>query len=426
MAIVTVLAAAGGGSWWYVSSRPAPPPAGAQVVAKRGTFPIPITEMGTFAAKESIALQIQPEVFQGQLTITKVKDAGTAVKKGDVLLEVDTKEYERQLSQTEIEEQTAKNDVVQATSDLNIQLIDNRINLEKAKSEYEAMVITLKKWREIESPKAIKEAQAKIRESENALEEAKRSLEVLKKMKEEELVAEAEVKKAELVETRAETDLEFSRLALQLLQEYDHPLQLSRLENSVRDAKSLLDGRESATQALLLQKESAKLRAESALREKTAYLEKLRHDLQKLILTAPVDGILLYGDPEQMRWGNQMKIAVGEKVWAQVPLLTIPDLSAFKVNMAVAEADVNKILPGMTAVIRPEAIPELSMAAVVLKVSTVSTNSRPWDESSTGKFDVELDLKGVDPRLKPGMKCKVEIVTDEVKDAIHVPVDAVF
>lgn len=424
MAILGVLAAAGGGSWWYVKTRPEPAPAGAQATAKRGTFPILVTETGTFAAKESKALQVEPEVFQGQLTIVKVTEAGAVVKKDDVLMEMDTSEILRQIGQAETEEQAAQNDVVQAKSDLDIQLIDNAIKLEQAKSDYESVQLSLRKWRELEAPKAIKEAEARIRESENALEEATRGLEVLKTMQAEELVAEAEVKKAALAEEKARTELEFNHLSLKLLKEYDHPLEKGRKENLVRDAKSYLDGRAAANDALKLQKESGLLRAEGSLREKRSHLAKLRGDVEKFVLKAPVDGILLYGDPQQ-RW-NQIKIAVGEKVWAHHTLLTIPDLSAFKVSMSVAETDVNKIQTGMAATIRPEAIPGLVIPATVRKVSSVSVNSRPWDESSTGKFEVEMDLGGIDPRVKPGMKCKVEIVTDEVKDAVHVPVDAVF
>jgi len=395
-----------------------------QTTARRGTFAISVTESGTFAAKESKALQVEPEVFQGQLTIVKVLEAGSAVKKDDVLMELDTSEIERQIAQSMTEQQAAQNDVVQAKSDMEIQLIENAIKLEQAKSDYDSVQLSLRKWLELEAPKAIKEAEARIRETDNALEEAARGLEVLKTMQAEELVAEAEVKKAALAEEKVRTELEFNHLSLKLLKEYDHPLEKSRKENLVRDAKSYLDGRAAANEALKLQKESALLRAEGALREKTSHLEKLQLDVAKFVLRAPVDGILLYGDPEQ-RW-NQIKIAVGEKVWPHHTLLTIPDLSAFKVSMSVAESDVNKIRPGMPATIRPEAIPGLLIPATVKNVSSVSVNSRPWDESSTGKFEVEMDLGAIDVRVKPGMKCKVEILTDEVKDAVHVPVDGVF
>ncbi len=423
---LAVAAAAGGGGWWFLRDSAAPAVEGASALVKTGGFKVSITELGTFSAKDSMVLQVQPEVFGGTLSITKLVEAGAAVKKGDVLMEFDLTEIQRQLSQAEIELQAARNDVVQATSDLKIQEVDNRINLERATYDQNAAIMALKKWNELEAPKAIQEAQAKITDGENALEDAQTNIDLLKKMKEEDLVADAEVRRGELALQKAKTEQEFNRLALKLLRDYDHPLQIGRLENAVRDAASLLEGRESATAALLAQKESAVLRAESSLHEKESQQEKLKADLEKLKLTAPVDGILLYGDPDRNYWGNESKIAVGEKVNAQTPLLTIPDMSALKVKLSVVEADVNKVKPEMTATVKPEAIPDLSMKAVVKKISAVTSNNRGWDEGSSGKFEVNLDLEGLDARLKPGMKCKVEITVDEVTGALYVPLDAVF
>ena len=47
-------------------------------------------------------------------------------------------------------------------------------------------------------------------------------------------------------------------------------------------------------------------------------------------------------------------------------------------------------------------------------------------DPTRSKFEVEIGVEGVDPRLKPGMKGRVEIAVDEVKNALHVPLDAVF
>jgi multidrug efflux pump subunit AcrA (membrane-fusion protein) len=47
-------------------------------------------------------------------------------------------------------------------------------------------------------------------------------------------------------------------------------------------------------------------------------------------------------------------------------------------------------------------------------------------DPSRSKFEVEVAVEGVDPRLKPGMKGKVEIAVDEPKGVLHVPLDAVF
>jgi HlyD family secretion protein len=418
----------GGGAWWAWPAPPAGSATGATAAAKRGDFKITVVEQGAFAAKDSAEIKVQMEGFHNQLTITKVADSGVAVKKGDVVLELDASELLQQKSQAEVEVQTATNDVVQATQDLNIQLLQNRIDLERAQYNYDAAVLKLKKYRDLEAPKLIKEAEAKIRDAVNAKEEMATNHKFLLDMKKEDLVSEAEVKRAELASKKAESDLEIAQLALQLMKQFEHPLEHKRLENEVMDTKSFLDGKKSATEALSAQKRSALLRAESALKQKQGQLEKLARDLEHTLIRAPVDGIVLYGDASQPHgWYQQVKVAVGEKVNPHFTLLTIPDLSAFKVRLGVSEADVNKVRAGQGVIIRPEALPDAVLRGVIKSVGTVPSPRDDWTSDPTrSKFEVEITVDGIDPRLKPGMKGRVEIAVDEVKGAVHVPLDAVF
>ncbi len=421
------LAAAGGVAWWLWPAKAPPHESGGNAAAVRGDFPIVIVEQGTFAAHRSIELRIAPEAYTGQLTITQVTPAGTAVKTGDVVLECDKAELERLIAQAEVDLQAARNDVVQATEDLNIQLLQNRIDLERASYDNEAAQMNLKKWEELQAPKEIKEAEARIAEARNALDEATTNHRVLVEMRKKDLVSEAELKRAELAMKKAETDLELSTLALQLMRGYTHPLETKRLRNEVRDRKSWLDGKKGATEAQAAQKRSALLRAESALKEKQERLAKLKRDHERLTVRAPVDGIVLHGDLDNRWWRQEDKLLVGEKAQPHQTLMTIPDLSSLKVKVGIAEADVNKVKPGMEATVRPEAMPDLVMKASVRVISTVVTRAGFWEsDGGRSKFDAELDLEGTDPRLKPGMKCKVEISVDRVTDALHVPLDAVF
>jgi HlyD family secretion protein len=417
----------GGGAWWAWPGAPAGPASGATAVVKRGDFRITVAEQGAFAAKNSVQLKVQMEAFFNQLTITKVAESGLAVKKGDIVLELDATELLLLKAQADVDVQTTTNDVVQATQDLNIQLLQNRIDLERAQYNYDAAQLKLKKYVELEAPKLVKEVEAKIRDAANAQEEASTNHKFLLDMRKEDLVSEAEVRRADLLAKKAESDLELAKLALQLMKQFEHPLERKRLENEVQDTRSFLDGQKSATESKTAQKRSALLRAESALKQKKDHHEKLGRDLERTVLKSPTDGIVLYGDPNQPYYNQQFKVAVGEKVNAHFTLLTIPDLSSFKVKLRVNEAEVNKVRAGLPVLIRPEAIPDIVMNGRVKSVGTVPSPRDDWMADPTrSKFDVEIEVDGVDPRLKPGMKSRVEIAVDEVKGVLHVPLDAVF
>jgi hypothetical protein len=90
------LPAAAALAWWlWPSAAPTAHSSGGHAAVKRGDFPITIVEQGTFAARQSMQLRIAPEAYMGQLTITQVCSAGTAVRKDDVVLECDKAEISR-------------------------------------------------------------------------------------------------------------------------------------------------------------------------------------------------------------------------------------------------------------------------------------------------------------------------------------------
>jgi len=418
----------GGGAWWVWPAPPAGPAAGATAVVRRGDFKINVVEQGAFTAKESVQIKVQMESYHNQLTITKVSDPGAHVKKGDVVLELDASEIIQMKAQAEVDVQTTSNDVVQATQELNIQEIKTRIEMERAQYDVDSAELKLKKFIELEGPKAIKEAESKIRDSLNNRDEMAQNHKFLLDMKKEDLVSEAEVKRAEIASKKAEGDLEIAQLALQLTQKFEQPLELQRLRNVFADTKSFQASKKGEMGALTAQKRSALLRAESALKQKQTLLDKITLDLEHAVIKAPVEGIVLYGDASNTRyWGQQFKVAVGEKVNPHFTLLTIPDLSAFKVKLGVSEADVNKVRPGQAVTIRPEALPDAVMTGTIKSVGSVPSVREDWtSDPSRSKFDVEIEVAGVDARLKPGMKGRVDIAVDEVKGALHIPLDAVF
>jgi HlyD family secretion protein len=422
------LTSVGGGAWWAWPSAAPAVVAGASAVARRGDFKITIVEQGSFTAKDSIPIKVQMESFHNQLTITKVADAGAMVKKGEVILELDASELVQMKAQADVDVQTATNDVVQAAQDLKIQELKNRIDMERAQYDVDSAALKLKKFIELEGPKAVKEAEAKIRDAVNTRDEMTQNHKFLLDMKKEDLVSEAEVKRAELAAKKAEGDLEIAQLALELTRKFEQPLELQRLKNVHADAVSFQAAKQGELSALTMQKKSALLRAESAQKQKKALLDKVSSDLDHAVVKAPVEGIVLYGDASQMRyWGQQMKVAVGEKVNPHYTILTIPDLSAFKVKLGVDESEVNKVKAGLAVLIRPEALPDAVFKGRIKSVGSVPSPREDWtSDPSRSKFEVEIDVDGVDPRLKPGMKGRVDIGVDEVKGALHIPLDAVF
>jgi HlyD family secretion protein len=425
--VVVALAAA---AWTFTRPKAETAPTGGTAVAKKGDYRITVSEEGAFSSRNSQTILIASQAFHQQMTITKIVEEGALVKKDDVLIEVDTTEIAKIIAQAELEVQAGRNDVVQADETLKIQKIQNQINSDNVENAVRFAEMDIKKWKDIEEPKRIKQAEIRIGDTEQAMTDQEAEVDYLKAMIKEDLVSPLELRKAEIALRSAKTNFELAKLDMRLLMEYDLPKENADRAASLVTKKLNRDSQKSADQSFLVQKQSACIRAGTALKQKEDYLKKLKDDQVAMTVKAPTDGIVLYGDPKMRMYygyGQTQELKVGGKIFPRNPLLTIPDLSAYRVILQINEGDINKVKNDLLAEIKPEAIPNTTFMGKVTRVSRISGQQQWWSgDSGSSKFDVEIDLDTADPRLRPGMKCKVEVLIEEVKGVVHVPVDAIF
>jgi len=74
--------------------------------------------------------------------------------------------------------------------------------------------------------------------------------------------------------------------------------------------------------------------------------------------------------------------------------------------------------------VRVEAYPDLRLSGKVTLVGTLAQEER--ERRGTKFFTVAVALNESEPRLRPGMTARVEIAVEQRKDALFVPLEAVF
>lgn len=407
---------------------PAAAPGGTAVV-QNGDFRVSVIEEGTFAAKDWVSMAAHLEVFWQQLTVISIVKEGSSVKKGDVLLELDSSQLRQLISQQELEVQVGANELLNAEEELKIKRLQNELDKERVANDLNDAKLLLESWIEKEAPKKIKEADSRIADAQSAFGDAEDEHKMYEQMLKEDLISKAEVRRSEVKLVKAKADFETAQLTKDQIEKYDIPRETRRLTFAYADKKLYHDGRITAIASETTQKEAAVLKAKSAKEQRDTYLSKLRTDLERLTLRAPRDGIVLYGGEQRMADQELLKnLKPGGVIGARQPVLTIPSLTSFRVTLSVNEGDVHKVQQGHTAEIRPEAIPNMIFRGKVSKVSRVSGGNQGWWEmgGGVGRFAVEVEVEDVDPRICPGMKSTVEILIEEVQKVVHVPVDAVF
>jgi HlyD family secretion protein len=95
------------------------------------------------------------------------------------------------------------------------------------------------------------------------------------------------------------------------------------------------------------------------------------------------------------------------------------------IETRVREVDLHKIDIGKPVTARVDAYPGLLLNGRVESIGILADRGRE-DQKRGRHFRVIIRLDGSNPRLRPGMTARVNILCDQVSDALAIPVFAVF
>ena len=136
--------------------------------------------------------------------------------------------------------------------------------------------------------------------------------------------------------------------------------------------------------------------------------------LNKLGLTSPRDGLFQVGKNEHYWPPRDLK--VGDNVYLSQMVARIPDVTHMKVRTFVNETDYTKVSLGTKVIVRLDALPNVPFHGEVTSISHVCL---PRDKEMV--FNVLVNIKESDVRLKPGMTVSCEYICHETADDLYVP-----
>jgi len=139
-----------------------------------------------------------------------------------------------------------------------------------------------------------------------------------------------------------------------------------------------------------------------------ANLELAKINLRESTIISPINGIV-----------TAKHIDEGNMVRAGDRIVTIADMEAVKVIVAVAERYGAEISVGMPAKIRVDTYAEGQFEAEVYSI-------HPALDAATHTIQVEIHLKNDELLLKPGMFARVTLITKQKADAVIIPRDVIL
>lgn len=223
-------------------------------------------------------------------------------------------------------------------------------------------------------------------------------------------------------------DQEFARYSLEQAQ---LRLESSRFESKARQEIVRLQLRQAEIRLARVATElesqevihrSELIKLETRIAEARGRVDRHRDQLDALRVTAPIGGLVVYKDVG--RWGSRERLRTGYTAFPSEGLLAIPDLDRMEAQLSVNELDWPQLRVGQPARVSLDAYPEVELSGRVAEVGKI-TQASPFPNSPPG-FAVVVSIERTDPKLKPGMTARVEILLEEVPGAMWVPAGTVF
>jgi len=392
---------------------------------RRGPLRISVTESGTIQAREQIIIKSEVE---GRTTILFLVEEGTRVKKGDLLVELDSSHLLDEKVDQQIRVQNAEAAFIRARENLAVAENQAESDIDKAELTLEFARQDLRKYIEGEYLNERKVMESKIALAKEELQTAEEKLKWSQKLFEKEYISQTELQIDELSAHKKKLDLELAENNLQLLEDFTHPRRLAELESDVKQAEMALERTRRKAKADVVQAE-AELRAkESEFERQKDKLRKNEDQIVKTKIYAPTDGLVIYATSAQARgWrGSQEPLDEGREVREREELIYLPTASAVKAVVKVHEASLQKVRAGLPVVVTVDALPGKVFSGYVEKIAPLPDAQMVWLNPDLKVYNTEVYLEGEGDYLRTGMSCRAEIIIEEYDDVIYIPVQAVL
>ena len=377
---------------------------------------VKVTKDGELQAVDNIEVRCMVE---GRNTIVFLIKEGSMVKKGDLLVELDSSLIRQELLEAKLEKQQSEADFKAAEELLSIQRSQNEADTEAAQVQLELAQIALEQFERGTYPQQLKTAETAVRMARITVGNKEQDLAQAKLLYAKGFVTAADVKKAELDLTTVRNGLDEAETALGALTEYTYRMETATRRSAVRQAQQAL-ARVKKTNASLLAKAEADVENKRlAVAEQTNDFEEWTQNLANCKITAPADGLVIYV------YDDDNPVAEGATARERQRLIQLPDTAAMKAVVRVSESQSTRLKPGLPATVRVTGLPE-PVPARLTKISPVAdSDSRAWNPDLK-EYPVEVVLERTPPGLKPGLSAQVEVHAAHHANVLAAPLAAIY
>ncbi|MDG1508306.1 MAG: RND transporter [Flavobacteriaceae bacterium] len=217
-------------------------------------------------------------------------------------------------------------------------------------------------------------------------------------------------------------DLKFNieEVELELQQSiYEPPASIRKLEINLEKLKRDLKERDENYQIKKKQANARMVEVGTEVSKIRNKLEDLNELLKSFTIYSDSNGMLTY----VKNWdGSKKKVGSTISPW-DPSIANLPDLTKMESKTYANEVDIRKIKKDLKVKIGFDAFPEMQIEGIVTEVANVGEKKRGSDIKV---FQVLIELKETNDNVRPGMTTSNIIITNEKRNVLSIPIEAIF
>ena len=307
--------------------------------------------------------------------------------------------------------------------------------IEDAQIKYDQAKENLRKFKQIDSIKRSNDLDKKIEDAEQKLIQGRSDLDKKQIELDESAFAEADKReKLEKAYGAAQKSIQNTMKQLEaaineknLYKSRTYPQDLLKINRDLERALLEVDKEKGRAKQAMVNHHNKIANIKKHIERQEKKLKDAQEALSKCVVTAPVSGVVIYGDPKSGRqhWiRDQLK--AGGQAYNGYTLMTIPDMSKFSIQVPISEHVRGRIAVDCKAQIEIPAIPGLRIEGKLIKISQLAKPRQAGNPASPKVYTGTVELLGHDSRMVSGMTARVTLIGESKKDVIAVPIEAIF
>ncbi|QDT01784.1 Macrolide export protein MacA [Rubripirellula lacrimiformis] len=357
----------------------------------RGPFDHIVLEQGEIESSSNteVICEVKSRGSAGT-AILWVIDEGTRVKKGDKLVELDSSELEVRLKEQRIQVITEEARVTTAQA-----------QLEQAKISKEEYLEGVFKTDE----KALLSEEAVANQN---LLKARLAIESSRRLVAKGLVKELQLQADQFAMINANNQLSSTQGRLQVLRNLTKQKMLVQFNSEIEAAAAALSA------------------ANSELMEEQNELDDIELQIEKCVMYAPSEGVVVHANRFSSRGGNaEFVVEAGSTVRERQAIIRLPDPTQMQVKCNINESRITLVRAGMPAKIALDAIAGMKLQGVVKKVNRYA-EPNGFFGSSIKEYATIIEILNPPENIRTGMTSEVQIFVEQLENALQIPIQGLY